>query len=81
MPQIRFDWTQDRSRQMRRATRALEAGAVLIGVPPDVRGELEDGAHELGLEVVSYECVDGWCLYRADAEVDVELPPRRDEAT
>ena len=76
MPQIRFDWTQDRDTQSKRALRALEAGAVLIGVPHDVTGELASRAGELGLEIESYEIEDGWCVHRAD--VDLELPPRRD---
>ena len=75
MPQIRFDWTQDRDIQNKRALRALEAGAVLIGVPDDVTDELASRAGELGLDIESYESEDGWCVHRAD--VDLELPPRR----
>ena len=76
MPQIRFDWTQDRDVQRRRALRALEAGAVLIGVPHDVTGELTSRAGDRGLEIESYESDDGWCVHRAD--VELELPPRRE---
>ena len=76
MPQIRFDWTQDRKVQRKRALRALEAGAVLIGVPEDVAGDLASRAGELCLEIESYESDDGWCVHRAD--VDLELPPPRD---
>lgn len=78
MPQIRFDWTQDRASQLRRASRALEAGAVLVGVPGDVRDDLYARADEIELEIDSYESEDGWCVHRSD--VDLELPPRLEES-
>lgn len=78
MPQIRFDWTQDRASQLRRASRALEAGAVLVGVPADVRDELQSSAEELDLEIDSFEGEDGWCVHRTD--VDSGLPPRFDKS-
>lgn len=78
MPQIRFDWRQNRAAQLTRASRALEAGAVLVGVPGDVRDDLHTRAVELDLEIDSYEAEDGWCVHRAD--VDLELPPRLEES-
>lgn len=78
MPQIRFDWTQDRASQLRRASRALEAGAVLVGVPADVRDDLHARAEETEFEIDSYEGEDGWCVHRSD--VDLELPPPLDES-
>lgn len=78
MPQIRFDWRQNRAAQLTRASRALEAGAVLVGVPGDVRDDLHTRAVELDLKIDSYEAEDGWCVHRAD--VDLELPPRLEES-
>jgi len=74
MPQIRFDWKQDRDSQLRRALRALEAGAVLVGVPDDVQEHLQHVSTERDVPVEAYRAEDGWCLYREDVEHEIPLP-------
>ena len=74
MPQIRFDWKQDRDSQLRRALRALEAGAVLVGVPDDVHGRLERASAEREIALEAFRSEDGWCLYREDVEHEIPLP-------